>query len=75
VLRGYSEGQVRLTSLRQSELQARVLGNSGLVMGINSIQGQEGAERFRFLLRFLDVYALRDGRWQLVASQDTLLPG
>ena len=27
-----------------------------------------------FRLRFLDVYAWRDSRWQLIASQDTRLP-
>jgi ketosteroid isomerase-like protein len=75
VLRSYSDGGVRLTTLRQSELQARILGNTGVVAGINEIQGQQGTERFYIRLRFLDVYALRDGRWQLVASQDTRLPG
>jgi hypothetical protein len=75
VLRGYSEGQVRLSELRQSQLQARVLGDTGLVFGISAIQGRQGPERFAFRLRFLDVYAWRDARWQLVASQDTLVPG
>ena len=75
VLRGYAEGGVQVTSLHQSELRARVLGDSGLVSGIKVLRGQQGAEHFDFRLRFLDVYAWRDGRWQLVASQDTRLPG
>jgi ketosteroid isomerase-like protein len=75
VLRGYAEGGVRVTTLRQSGLRVRVLGDTGLVAGINAVRGQQGTEHFDFRLRFLDVYAWRDGRWQLVASQDTRLPG
>jgi ketosteroid isomerase-like protein len=75
VLRGYADGGVRMTTLRQSELRVRVLGDTGLVAGINVLRGQQGIEHFDLRLRFLDVYAWRDGRWQLVASQDTRLPG
>ena len=75
VLRGYAQGGVRVTTLRQSDLRVRVLGDTGLVAGINVMRGQQGPEHFDFRLRFLDVYAWRDGRWQLVASQDTRLPG
>ena len=75
VLRGYAEGGVRMTTLRQSGLRVRVLGDTGLVAGINALRGQQGAEHFDLRLRFLDVYAWRDGHWQLVASQDTRLPG
>ena len=74
VLRGYAESGVRITTLRQSELRVRVLGEAGLVAGINVMLGQQGHEHFDFRLRFLDVYAWRDDRWQLVASQDTRLP-
>jgi hypothetical protein len=74
VLRGYSEGGgVKVTTILQSDLRARVLGEAGLVAGINVMRGQQGHERFDLRLRFLDVYAWRDGRWQLVASQDTRL--
>ena len=74
VLRGYAEGGgVRMTTLLQSDLRVRVLGDAGLVAGINVMRGQQGHEHFDLRLRFLDVYAWRDGRWQLVASQDTRL--
>ena len=74
VLRGYAEGGgVKVTSLLQSDLRARVLGEAGLVAGINVMRGQQGHEHFDLRLRFLDVYAWREGRWQLVASQDTRL--
>jgi ketosteroid isomerase-like protein len=75
VLRGYAEGGVQVTTLHQSDLRARVMGDTGLVSGINALRGQQGTEHFDLRLRFLDVYAWRDGCWQLVASQDTRLPG
>ena len=75
VLQDYAGGRVRVTSLRQSQLQARILGEVGLVFGVNALQGSDGPEHFHFRLRFLDVWAMRAGRWQLVASQQTLLPG
>ena len=73
VLRSYAQGGVRVTTLSQSDLRVRVLGDAGLVAGINVMRGQQGHEHFDLRLRFLDVYAWRDGRWQLVASQDTRL--
>ncbi len=74
VLRAYVEGGVRVTVLEQRELRARIIGEAGLVSGVSALQGRQGEEPFDFTLRFLDVYAWRDGRWQLVASQDTHLP-
>jgi ketosteroid isomerase-like protein len=75
VLRGYGAGRVRMAGLVQTQLEARVLGDAALVAGVNAVRGHDGPDHFHFRLRFLDVYVWRDGRWQLVASQDTLLPG
>jgi ketosteroid isomerase-like protein len=74
VARAYADGGVRITSLGQRDLQARVLGEAGVVTGVSTFRGTQGGESFDFTLRFLDVYAWREGRWQLVASQDTRLP-
>ena len=74
VLAAYSEGRVRIATLRQSDLRATVVGEVGLVAGISALAGRLGAEEFEFRLRFLDVYLRRDDRWQLLASQDTRLP-
>jgi len=74
VRRAYADGTVRIAALTQRDLQARVLGETGLVSGVSAFRGKQGDEAFDFTLRFLDVYAWRDGRWQLVASQDTRLP-
>lgn len=71
VLRAYGEDGVRLTSVQLSELQAQILGEVGLVIGVSAMQGHRGAERLDFRLHFLDVYVWRDDRWELVASQNT----
>jgi ketosteroid isomerase-like protein len=75
VLESYRRGQVRFDLLSVSDLTLRVLGEIGLVAGVSRLRGHTDGERFDMRLRFLDVYAWRDGRWELVASQDTRLPG
>jgi ketosteroid isomerase-like protein len=72
--RGYADGTVRITTLDQRDLRAQVLGEAGFVSGVSTYRGHQGEEPFDLTLRFLDVYAWREGRWQLVASQDTRLP-
>jgi hypothetical protein len=74
VLESYRRGQVRFEVLSVSDLTLRVLGEIGLVAGVSRLRGHTHDERFDLRLRFLDVYAWRDGRWELVASQDTQLP-
>ena len=74
VIRAYTDGNVRVTLLRQGPLSARVIGEVGLVVGVNALEGEEGSARFDLRLRFLAVYAWRDERWQLIASQTTYLP-
>ena len=70
-LQVYADGGVRVAQLTQDRLTARVIGELGLVMGVNTLEGTEGSYRFDMRLRFLDVYAWRDERWQLIASQTT----
>jgi hypothetical protein len=75
VLDSYRGGQVRFDVLAVSELTLRMLGEVGLVAGVSRLKGHAEGEHFDLRLRFLDVYVWRDGRWELVASQDTRLPG
>lgn len=74
VLESYRRGHVRFDLLSVSDMALRVLGEIGLVAGVSRLRGHTDGERFDMRLRFLDVYAWRDGRWELVASQDTRLP-
>jgi ketosteroid isomerase-like protein len=74
VLRAYADGGARLATVQLSELQARMIGEIGLLTGVSSIQGRQGTEPVHLRLRFLEVYAWREERWQLVAAQNTRLP-
>jgi hypothetical protein len=75
VLESYRRKHVSFDLLAVSDLALRVLGDTGLVVGVSRLRGHTEDEHFDLRLRFLDVYAWRDGRWELVASQDTRLPG
>ena len=46
--------------------------SSGVVAQIRLIR--EGGEKVSYPVLFLDVYAQRDGRWQMVAWQATRIP-
>jgi uncharacterized protein YfaT (DUF1175 family) len=53
------------------ELHATVLGDAGMVRGVNRVTDAAGHELAR--VRFTDVFAYRDGRWQAIAGQETLV--
>jgi ketosteroid isomerase-like protein len=64
-----------LDSLELSELEARVEGNAAIVTGINEVKGKdEKGQAFSRRTRFTDTYIKRDGRWQVWATQGTLIP-
>src|SRR5260370_41451712 len=54
-----------------SEMRARVEGNSGFVRGLNTVEDASGKVASR--VRFTDVFIYREGRWQALAGQDTLV--
>jgi ketosteroid isomerase-like protein len=74
VLQSYLQKHVRFDLLTVSDLALRVLGDTGLVVGVSRLRGYSDGEHFDLRLRFLDVYTWRNDRWELVASQDTRLP-
>jgi len=58
-----------------TEMAARVDGNTAIVTGIFHTKGQDGASKpFDRRSRYTDVWIKRDGRWQVWASQGTLIP-
>jgi ketosteroid isomerase-like protein len=74
MLAGHRRADVRVESLDTSELETRIVGEVGLVTGRLRIGGRAAGERFELRLRFLDVFAWRDGRWWLIASHGTPIP-
>jgi ketosteroid isomerase-like protein len=64
-----------LESLELSDLTVRVEGNAALVTGINRVRGKDDkGQAFDRRTRFTDTYIKRDGRWQVWATQGTLIP-
>jgi hypothetical protein len=71
MIAAYGPGGVELEVFDVSEVRARSLTDTILLRGIAHIRGRYGDEEFEHELRFLDVYALRETGWQLVASHVT----
>jgi hypothetical protein len=71
VLASYRTGTRRWDSAKADELDVRIYGNTGVVVGRWTASGQNGSERFDYSARFLSTWIKQDGRWQNVTSQST----
>ena len=57
-----------------SDMQVRVEGNTGIVTGIYHLKGRDDkGQPFDRRIRYTDIYAKKDGRWQVIGSQGTLV--
>ena len=72
-LDAYSPGNAELDKYDVKEVDARVIGEVGIITGKGYIHGTFAGAEFEHDLRFLDLYIHRDGRWQLYLSQVTPL--
>jgi ketosteroid isomerase-like protein len=64
-----------LESLELSDPNVRVDGNVAIVTGVNRVRGRdEQGKPFDRRVRFTDTFIKRDGRWQVWASQSTIIP-
>lgn len=54
-----------------SEMRAHLEGDFGFVRGLATLEDPSGKVVAR--VRFTDIFAYRDGRWQALAGQETLL--
>ena len=61
-------------SIVSTDARVRVYGDSAVVTGNGDVRVLSNGQRNRFSIRYTDVYALRDGRWQMVAWQATRTP-
>lgn len=60
--------------LELSDMNTRIQGDVGIVTGINHVKGTDAAGKaFDRRIRFTDTFIRRDGRWQVWATQGTLL--
>ena len=57
-----------------SDMRVRVEGNTGIVTGIYHLKGKDDkGQPLDRRIRYTDVYVKRDGRWQVLGSQGTLI--
>lgn len=67
-------GSTVYTSVEASDVKAQDLGDVVVLTGIAHIKVVSNGTPHAFSVRFTDVYAQRDGRWQMMTWQSTRLP-
>ena len=66
-------GKTLYQSIKSEEIKVRVLGETAVVNGLASMRVWTNGQTNDLRLRYTDVYAKRNGRWQLIAWQSTRL--
>jgi ketosteroid isomerase-like protein len=67
-------GATVYTAVEPSDVKAQDLGDTVVLTGVAQIKVTVGGTPNAFGVRFVDVYARRNGRWQMVTWQSTRLP-
>ena len=67
-------GKTVYTGVEPSDVKAQDLGDTVVLTGVAQIKVTANGAANQFGVRFTDVYARRDGRWQMVTWQSTRLP-
>jgi ketosteroid isomerase-like protein len=67
-------GSTVYTSVVPSDVKAQDLGDSVVLTGNCRISVNSGGNAMSFGVRFTDVYARRNGKWQMVTWQSTRTP-
>jgi len=67
-------GSTVYTSVVPSDVKAQDIGDSVVLTGSCRISVNSGGNAMSFGVRFTDVYARRNGKWQMVTWQSTRTP-
>lgn len=73
-IRDIASGDLKLTSVRYDSLAVRIYGDVALLRGIADNTGTFHGMPFSGRIRYTRVFVLREGRWQAVSMQQTLMP-
>ena len=71
VLKEFGSGERRIESGSVDELIVRSFGEVAIVTGRSVLSGSYKGQRASVVQRFTDIFAKRNGRWVIVASQGT----
>jgi ketosteroid isomerase-like protein len=74
LIEGMTLGKTVYTAVEPSDVKAQDLGDTVVLTGLAQIKVTVNGAPNAFGVRFTDVYARRDGRWQMVTWQSTRLP-
>lgn len=70
----FKNSKITFDSLELSNTSVRVEGNTAIVTGVNHVKGRDDkGQAFDRRTRFTDVFVKRDGRWQVLATQGTVI--
>jgi len=69
----FGSGTRQIVSMQIDDMNVRPFGDWAIVTGRTTAAGEYEGEVAEVMLRFTDVFAYRNGSWQVVASQATLL--
>jgi ketosteroid isomerase-like protein len=68
-----SSGTLKIRSVKLSELEVRIYGDTAVVIGLNQTDGSWDGEDFNTRDRFTDVFIKKDGAWKCVASHSSTM--
>lgn len=71
----YDSGSLKYESAKFDEIKVHAYGDTAVVTGRNTTKGKDNGKDFVGQFRYTRVYVKRQGRWQLVATQATRIPG
>jgi len=71
---GMTSGKTVYTAVEPSDVKAQDFGDTVVLTGVAQIKVTANGAPNAFGVRFTDVYARRNGRWQMVTWQSTRLP-
>lgn len=72
-LAALKSGDLRYEAIDREDLTVRSYGETAVFTGRATLRVKSKGQENRFLVRFIDVYVKRNGRWQMVAWQSTRL--
>ncbi len=68
-----SSGTLKIRSVKLSELEVRIYGDTAVVIGLNQTDGSWDGEDFNTRDRFTDVFIKKDGVWKCVTSHSSTM--
>lgn len=69
----FASAERTIQSMTVDDVRVRVLGAVAIATGRTRATGSYKGQQASVALRFTDVFHLRDGRWQIMASQGTTI--